>query len=262
MPVDEWRDAVYYHYFEYPAVHQVKRHYGIRTEEYKLIHFYYDIDAWELYDLENDPEEMHNLAEDLAYVKIMDSLKLMLFEQQEQYGDTLYESYLPVEPEEISHLAKGLEYQLRYKPSKRYPGKQGSLTDGIAFPEGEVYQMSRKHWCGFQGEEFVFELDLGEEMKINRIKAGFLQDQSAWIFAPINVEFLTSSNGMEYMNITNNLCQGLEKDDKVMKVYAMAEYHKLTARYIKVKAKNTLLPEWHAGAGKPAWLFVDEIIVN
>jgi len=51
---DKWRDAVYYTYYEYPAVHMVKRHYGIATERYKLIHFYYDIDEWEMYDLKTD----------------------------------------------------------------------------------------------------------------------------------------------------------------------------------------------------------------
>jgi len=63
------------------------------------------------------------------------------------------------------------------------------------------------------------------------------------------------------MNITNNLCQGVEKDERIMKVYAMAQYPGLKTRYIIVKAKNILLPEWHPGAGKPAWLFVDEIEV-
>ncbi len=54
--IDQWsRDAVYYHYYEYPAVHMVKRHYGIVTKEYKLAHFYYDVDEWELYDRLNDP---------------------------------------------------------------------------------------------------------------------------------------------------------------------------------------------------------------
>jgi hypothetical protein len=46
-----WRDAIYYHYYEYPSVHMVKRHYGVRTDRYKLIHFYYDVDEWEMYDL-------------------------------------------------------------------------------------------------------------------------------------------------------------------------------------------------------------------
>ena len=54
--VQNWRDGIYYHYYEYPhGWHSVKRHYGIRTDRYKLIHFYNDIDKWELYDLENDP---------------------------------------------------------------------------------------------------------------------------------------------------------------------------------------------------------------
>ena len=48
----EGRDAIYYHFFEDPAEHMVKKHYGVRTDRYKLIHFYDDIDAWELYDLE------------------------------------------------------------------------------------------------------------------------------------------------------------------------------------------------------------------
>lgn len=45
---EQWsRDAVYYHYYEYPAEHMVKRHYGIVTKEYKLPHFYYDVDEWD-----------------------------------------------------------------------------------------------------------------------------------------------------------------------------------------------------------------------
>jgi len=52
----EWRDAIYYTYYEYPSVHMVKRHYGVRTDRYKLIHFYYDIDEWEMYDLEKDAQ--------------------------------------------------------------------------------------------------------------------------------------------------------------------------------------------------------------
>jgi arylsulfatase A-like enzyme len=51
----QWRDAVLYTYYEYPSIHMVKRHYGVATNRYKLMHFYYDIDEWEMYDLETDP---------------------------------------------------------------------------------------------------------------------------------------------------------------------------------------------------------------
>ncbi|NBC66270.1 MAG: sulfatase-like hydrolase/transferase [Bacteroidetes bacterium] len=85
---EDWRDRLYYHYYEYPAEHAVKRHYGIRTNRYKLIHFYYDIDEWELYDLENDPQEMMNLYNDPDYAEIRDSLHQELEDLREHYRDS------------------------------------------------------------------------------------------------------------------------------------------------------------------------------
>ena len=83
----EWRDALYYHYYEYPAVHMVKKHYGIKNDRYKLIHFYDDIDEWELYDLEKDPHEMNNVYEDPGYREIRDELKEKLIELKAYYKD-------------------------------------------------------------------------------------------------------------------------------------------------------------------------------
>jgi arylsulfatase A-like enzyme len=82
-----WRKSMYYHYFEYPAVHSVKRHYGIRTQRYKLIHFYYDIDEWELYDLKKDPREMKNIYNDPANAKLIKKLKAELKELRQKYKD-------------------------------------------------------------------------------------------------------------------------------------------------------------------------------
>ena len=84
----KWRDAIYYTYYEYPSVHMVKRHYGVRTERYKLMHFYYDIDEWELYDLKEDPSEMKNVYNDPQYKKIKDNLHQKLKELREEYGDS------------------------------------------------------------------------------------------------------------------------------------------------------------------------------
>ncbi|MGB5820129.1 MAG: sulfatase [Saonia sp.] len=85
----DWdRDAVYYHYYEYPAVHQVKRHYGIVTIDYKLAHFYYDIDEWELYDRKKDPNEMNNVYNDLAYADVVAELKTKLAALRVQYKDS------------------------------------------------------------------------------------------------------------------------------------------------------------------------------
>ena len=81
----DWRDAVYYHYYEFPAWHMVKRHYGLRTDRYKLIHFYYDIDAWELYDLARDPRELKNVIADPAYASVLADLKRKLSELRTFY---------------------------------------------------------------------------------------------------------------------------------------------------------------------------------
>jgi arylsulfatase A-like enzyme len=83
-----WPESFYYHYYEFPAVHMVKRHYGVRTKRYKLIHFYYDIDAWELYDLEKDPLETRNVSGDPAYAGIRRALEAELRRLQAFYRDS------------------------------------------------------------------------------------------------------------------------------------------------------------------------------
>jgi len=83
-----WRKSIYYHYYEYPAVHSVKRHYGVRTERYKLIHFYHDIDEWELYDLQKDPREMNNVLNDPKYANVVEELKAELKRLRKKYKDT------------------------------------------------------------------------------------------------------------------------------------------------------------------------------
>jgi arylsulfatase A-like enzyme len=85
----KWRKSLYYHYYEYPAEHNVCRHYGVRTKRYSLIHFYYDINSWELYDLKNDPSEMHNIYGEHKNDKITKKLKKELLHLQLLYDDPI-----------------------------------------------------------------------------------------------------------------------------------------------------------------------------
>ena len=84
-----WRDALYYHYYE--KGFGATPHYGIRTERYKLIHFYDDIDSWELYDLQEDPTEMKNLYNKNGFESIKNDMKLQLEKLREQYRDSKFE---------------------------------------------------------------------------------------------------------------------------------------------------------------------------
>ena len=80
---------MYYHYYEYPFYHHVQPHYGIRNKRYKLIHFYFDIDVWELYDLHEDPNELNNLIYSVNHQKLIKKLKSELFSLKKYYGNNL-----------------------------------------------------------------------------------------------------------------------------------------------------------------------------
>lgn len=87
--MEDWnREAVYYHYYEYPAEHMVNRHYAIITKEYKLIHYYFDLDYWELIDRLKDPKELTNEYDNPAYASIKEKLHKELEEVRKKYGDS------------------------------------------------------------------------------------------------------------------------------------------------------------------------------
>jgi len=81
-----WRKSIYYHYWEYPAAHMVHRHYGVRTDRYKLIYFY-ELDEWEFYDLQQDPHELTNAYDNPAYANKIKELKTELYRLQKYYKD-------------------------------------------------------------------------------------------------------------------------------------------------------------------------------
>lgn len=88
-----WRTSLYYQYYDYPAVGSVRAHYGIRTDRYKLIHWFGpgadgdpDIDFWELYDLRKDPCEVHNVYEERGYLPIRRELARLLAEKRGELG--------------------------------------------------------------------------------------------------------------------------------------------------------------------------------
>ena len=96
--ISNWQQSVYYRYWMHRDM--TPAHFGIRTNKYKLI-FYYGLNldtnsfghpesepAWELYDLEKDPNEMNNVYNDEAYKDIVRALKKELLEKRTQIGDT------------------------------------------------------------------------------------------------------------------------------------------------------------------------------
>ncbi len=83
----DWPQSMYYHYYEFPFWHHVQPHYGIRNQRYKLIHFYYNIDVWEFYDLQKDPNELNNAIDNKDYTDIIEGMKIELNHKMEHYGN-------------------------------------------------------------------------------------------------------------------------------------------------------------------------------
>jgi arylsulfatase A-like enzyme len=89
------RTAVYYHYYEEGTEHHVAAHFGVRTDRYKLIRFYSEVTAWELYDLREDPHELHNVYADPKYAPVVSDLAGQLEKLRAQYGDTAGSADVP-----------------------------------------------------------------------------------------------------------------------------------------------------------------------
>lgn len=100
----DWRNSIYYHYYEYPSVHMVPRHNGIRTNRYKLMHFY-QFDEWEFYDLRSDPDEYNNLYGNPEYKNLINRMKRELKGLVEKYED---DSDMSVKPKSWQNEVRGI----------------------------------------------------------------------------------------------------------------------------------------------------------
>ena len=100
----DWRKEIYYHYYEYPSVHMVPRHNGIRSKRYKLMHFYQFKNEWELYDLKSDPDEMNNIYGDPKFAKVRKRMENRLQHLVDYYED---DSDTSVKPELIKKFRPG-----------------------------------------------------------------------------------------------------------------------------------------------------------
>lgn len=86
-PGIEWRSDWLYEYYEYPGNQQVRPCRGVRTERYKYIHYFVAPEEFELYDLQSDPDEVHNLYADPGHAQLIAKLSARLQELRRETGD-------------------------------------------------------------------------------------------------------------------------------------------------------------------------------
>lgn len=145
-------------------------------------------------------------------------------------------------------------------PSDRYKA-DGNITL-IDSEKGSV-QFSDGKWLGFSAQDVTIDLDLGAEKEVHTISLGSLRDYASYIFNPIGISVLASSNGVDYNEISRKkYAQITQPEDILIKDYVL-DLQDVKTRYIKIEIiaqkKN---PSWHPDPGADSWLFLDEVIID
>jgi non-lysosomal glucosylceramidase len=160
---------------------------------------------------------------------------------------------------QFEYIAGIKNVELVRNPSPQYTG-HGPLTlvDG---KRGSVHYTDGE-WLGFQGDDLDVVIDLGISRHIRKLGVGFLTDQRAWVFLPVEVEY-SAGETRDKMRTVFKKHYAVEHTEGARVETTSAILNNVNARYIRVRAQNTgRCPSWHPGAGGNAWLFVDEITVN
>ena len=117
-------------------------------------------------------------------------------------------------------------------------------------------------WQGYHGVDLVATVDLGSKQRINRLAGSFLQDQASWIFMPSEVTFFVSDDGKQFRQV-GRAVNTVPMDVDTGVIQELEARTRCEARYVKMAAKNIgTCPDWHPGAGQPAWIFCDEFIIE
>src|SRR5207302_10429291 len=82
----DWRTSMYYRYYHDPGDHNTRAHFGVRTLTHKLIYFWKK-DQWEMFDLINDPDELHNLYNDPSQQEVVAKLKKEMYRLKRELKD-------------------------------------------------------------------------------------------------------------------------------------------------------------------------------
>ena len=157
------------------------------------------------------------------------------------------------------HLAlfKPVELRTNFNP-KYEAGGAAALTNGLKGLED-----FNCNWLGFEGEDLEAVIDLGEMMTVHKISTDFLQDNYSWVFLPLEVEYLISTDGINFKTVAN--IRNKTPDTKPGKFFEAfeAEFEGTQAQFIRVKATNMkTCPDWHTGKGGKSWIFADEVIIR
>lgn len=164
----------------------------------------------------------------------------------------------PAEQAFVMHKAVGTTVSYHNPVSKYYLADgPNSLTDGVRGTKAVG-----KYWHGFSGKDMIATIELGSTKSVHELRLGCLQNYRDWIFMPQSVTFEVSADGQNFTEI-KTVQNPISVDEKGATIYDfVVNFREQNIKAVRVTAKSTVCPPGHSGAGKPAWIFVDELVVN
>ncbi len=221
----------------------------------------------ELYNLRNDIAERKDLSKIFPKIveelnKLGESARIILGDNlTNRAGSETYETVCGSQPAglNIQHLAVGKRLSLINNANKKYPGESTqALINGI----GGTVDYKNPSWQGFEAEDLIATIDLGNIQRINSIKTRFLQSQVFWIFLPKKIQIEHSIDGKNFELLYETSPGNDFSFVQDIFTYSV-EPDNMESRFIRLKALNIdQCPKYHPGAGRPSWIFSDEIIIN
>lgn len=168
-------------------------------------------------------------------------------------------SLIPAEQQFVLHKAIGKKVQYIHPISNQYMADgPNSLTDGI---KGNT--TINQFWHGIFGKDLIAVIDLKEIATIQMLSLGCLQNYNDWIMMPEWVKFEISEDGVNYSEIKTVVNTVAQQNKTALINQFTTSFAPIKTRFIKITAKVLdQLPKGHAGEGKPAWIFADELIVE
>ena len=119
-------------------------------------------------------------------------------------------------------------------------------------------------WQGWNGPNLDAVVDLGSVQPVRVVEGSFIQVTRSWILLPRDMTVWLSEDGASWREAgtaTHDI--PAEHLEPVLRRLVVALPESARARYVKVRATSAgALPAWHGGAGRPSWIFADELIVR
>ncbi|RGN34341.1 glycoside hydrolase family 20 protein [Bacteroides oleiciplenus] len=150
--------------------------------------------------------------------------------------------------------------ELTFQPSEKYKFK-GAITLVDGMKGNDSYATGA--WLGFVGGDVEAIIDLGQEMEIKRVATNAIVDMSAWIMGSTGLVVSVPDDNKEFRQVASkDIPAETNIDKKAVENYDIT-FHPVKARYVKVVIKRSpALPKGHAGEGKAAYMFIDEIEID